>query len=118
VFNPNEFSAPSAKPGAFSSLMGDKDGRPTEDSGFLGKAVGSVHTNLEYGEATFKDDPYVMSILRHGYKIPVKINDIERRTRYRERNNQSARNEMDFVRAEVSRLLEGGQAVECEKPPL
>jgi hypothetical protein len=38
--------------------------------------------------------------------------------RYRKRNNQSARNEMDFVRAEVSRLLEGGQVLECEKPPL
>jgi hypothetical protein len=38
--------------------------------------------------------------------------------RYRKRNNQSARNEMDFVRAEVSRLLEGGQVLECEKPSL
>jgi hypothetical protein len=76
VLDLNEFSAPSAKPGAFSSLMGNKDGRPTADSGFLGKAVGSVHTNLEYWEATFEDDPYVMSILRHGYKIPVKMNDI------------------------------------------
>jgi hypothetical protein len=118
VLDPNEFSAPSAKPGAFSSLMGDKDGRPIADSGFLGKAVRSVHTNLEYWEATFEDDPYVMSILRHGYKIPVKMNDTERRTRYRERNNQSAHNKMDFVRAEVSLLLEGGQVVECEKPPL
>jgi hypothetical protein len=118
VLDPNELSAPSAKPGAFSSLMGDEDGRTTADSGFLGKAVRLVHTNLEYWEATFEDDPYVMLILRHGYKIPVKINDVERRTRYRERNNQSARNEMDFVRAEVSRLLEGGQVIECEKPPL
>jgi hypothetical protein len=114
----NGFSAPSAKPGAFSSLVGEEDGRPIADSGFLRKAVGSVQTNLEYWEATFEDDPYVMSILRHGYKIPVKMNDAERRTRYREKNNQSARNEMDFVRAEVSRLLKGGQVVLCEKPPL
>jgi hypothetical protein len=80
VVDPKEFSAPSAKPEAFSSLMCDMDGRPIADLGFLGKTVGSVHTNLEYWEATFEDDPYAMSILRHGYKIPLKMNDTERRT--------------------------------------
>jgi hypothetical protein len=40
------------------------------------------------------------------------MTDIERRTRYREKNNQSARNEMPYVRAEVARLLAAGQIVE------
>jgi hypothetical protein len=41
----------------------------------------------------------------------------ERSTRYRERNNQSARNKMDFVRKEVARLVEGGQVIKVDSPP-
>jgi hypothetical protein len=47
----------------------------------------------------------VMWILENGNKIPVNMSDTERRTRYREKNNQSARNEMSYIRAEVARLL-------------
>jgi hypothetical protein len=96
--SPNEFSAPSADPGAFSSPVGDED-LPAAASGFLGKAVGTVHKNLEYWEQTFEADPYVSSILKNGYKIPVKMSATQRITRYREKN------EMDFVRSEVARLL-------------
>jgi hypothetical protein len=116
VNSPNEFSAPSAKPGAFSSPVGNED-LPAVASGFLGKAVGTVHENLEYWEQTFKADPYVSLILKNGYKIPVKMSAAQRITRYREKNNQSARNEMDFVRSEVARLLKDGQIVECKSPP-
>jgi hypothetical protein len=56
--------------------------------------------------------------LENGYKIPVNMSDTERRTRYRERNNQSARNEMPYVRAEVARLLAAGQIVEEKTTPL
>jgi hypothetical protein len=55
-----------------------------------------------------------MSIMENGYKIPVNMSDIERRTRYREKNNQSARNKMPYVCAEVDRLLAAGQIVEVK----
>jgi hypothetical protein len=54
-FLQNEFSAQSAKPGAFSSPVGDKD-LPAAASGFLGKVVSTVHENLEYWEQTFEAD--------------------------------------------------------------
>jgi hypothetical protein len=57
-------------------------------------------------------DSYVEAILKEGYRIPVKMTTAERSTRYRERNNQSARDNMDFVRKEVARLLADGQIVE------
>jgi hypothetical protein len=41
--------------------------------GFLGKAVSSVHDNLKYWEDTFEVDPYVRTILKEGYRIPVKM---------------------------------------------
>jgi hypothetical protein len=58
-----------------------------------------------------------MKILQEGYRIPVKMTPIERSTRYRERNNQSARNKMDFVRKEIARRVEGGQVIKVESPP-
>jgi hypothetical protein len=60
----------------------------------------------------------VEAILKEGYKIPVKMTTAERSTRYRERNNQSAHENMDFVRKEVARLLADGQVVESILPPL
>jgi hypothetical protein len=60
----------------------------------------------------------VRSIFENNYKIPVNMTDTERRTRYREKNNQSARNKMPYVRAEVARLLAAGQIVEVETAPL
>jgi hypothetical protein len=79
VLNPNEFSAPLADQGAFSSHAG-KVGQKTAKSGFLGKAVGSVHKNLKYWKDTFEDNAYVTSILEKGYRIPVKMSKAERRT--------------------------------------
>jgi hypothetical protein len=96
--------------------VGNKD-LPTAASGFLGKAIGTVHENLEYWEQTFEADLYVSLILKNGYKIPVKMSAAQRITRYREKNNQSPRNKMDFVRSEVARLLKDGQIVECKSPP-
>jgi hypothetical protein len=92
--------------------------RPTSGPrfSFLGKAVGSVHENLKYWESTFEKDNYVLSILKHGYKIPVKMTDVDKGTRYRERNNQSANDNMDFVRAKVDRLLKDGQIIKSERP--
>jgi hypothetical protein len=39
----------------------------------------------------------------------------EAKTMYRERNNNSARQEMDFVRHEADRLVEAGQVIEVAK---
>jgi putative alpha-1,2-mannosidase len=106
VASPAEFSAPLAKSGAFSVRTANK-GRLAVP-GFLGKAVGSVHDNLKYWEDTFEVDPYVMTILKEGYRIPVKMTAAQRNTVYRERNNQSAQNEMEFVCTKVTILLEEG----------
>jgi hypothetical protein len=60
----------------------------------------------------------VFNIIEHGYKIPVKMTPVERSQHYRERNNQSARNEMPFVRAEVACLVADGQVIAMEDVPL
>jgi hypothetical protein len=98
-----EFSAPLATPGAFPTQAAVK-GIP-KHSGFLGKAVGSIHQSLKYWKETFGEDVYVEQILRHGYKILVKMSGAEAKTVYREKNNKSARNEMAYVREEVARLV-------------
>jgi hypothetical protein len=43
-------------------------------SGFLGKAVGSIHDpdTIEFWKKTFTEDVYVKNILREGYKFPLK----------------------------------------------
>jgi hypothetical protein len=120
VLSPKEFSAPPLTPGALSVSQvqaGDKGSTPAVPS-FLGKKVGSVHESLKYWKDTFEEDSYVMLILENGYKIPVNMSDIERRARYREKNNQSTRNEMPYVRTEVARLLAAGQIVEVKTAPL
>jgi hypothetical protein len=81
VLNPNEFSAPLADQRAFSSHAG-KVGQRTAKSGFLGKAVGSVHENLKYWKDTFEADAYITSILEKGYRILVKMSKAERTTAY------------------------------------
>jgi hypothetical protein len=93
VISPKEFSSPPPRaPEALSMVQAGNENISSKE--FLGKAVGSVHESLKYWKDTFEDDVYVRSILENGYKIPVIMTDIERRTRYREKNNQSARNEM------------------------
>jgi hypothetical protein len=81
VLNSNEFSALLADQEAFSSHQG-KVGQRTAKSGFLGKAVGSVHENLKYCKDTFEADAYVTSILEKGYRIPVKMLKAERTRAY------------------------------------
>jgi hypothetical protein len=110
---PNELSAPSD---AFLGRVANK-GRSLPISGFLGKAVGSVHQRLDVWKEMFEEGIYVWNIIEHGYKIPVQMTPIERATRYREKNNQSACLEMPFVREEVARLLEKGQIIKVDSPP-
>jgi hypothetical protein len=86
-------------------------------SGFLGKAVGTIRESIRFWEETFEKDVYVSGILTNGYKIPVRMTPEQRATIYREKNNKSARTEMDFVCTEVARLLAAGQVVELIKAP-
>jgi hypothetical protein len=116
ILAPDEFSAPPVPPETFPGQAAD-EGRPAAVAGFLGGAVGSIHQSIDFRKETFKEDPYVWSILEKGYKIPVKMKTEEKSTRYRERNNKSARDNMDFVRKEVKRLLDGGQVIKVDKPP-
>jgi hypothetical protein len=104
VCGPSEFSAPPAPPDAFPGWSAAGFRQPS--SGFLGKAVGSIQDpdTIKFWKKTFTKDVYVKNILREGYKIPVKMSPEEGSTIYRERNNKSARSEMDFVHSEVKRL--------------
>jgi hypothetical protein len=114
----NEFSAPTAEKDAFPGLTAAGH-VPLPDSGFLGRAVGSVHepTSVEFWKDTFEKDIYVENILRVGYKIPVKMSTEEATKTYREKNNKSARDEMPYVRSEVKRLVESGQVIQVESAP-
>jgi hypothetical protein len=107
-----------APPAAADAILGQLsgEGRPLPSPGFLGEAVGSLHESVDYWYATFDHDPYVFNILKYGFEIPVKMTDVERNTVYRERNNQSARKDMEFVREELKRLLSGGQIVRSSTP--
>jgi hypothetical protein len=118
VCGPSKFSAPPAPPDAFPGRTAAGIRQPS--SGFLGKAVGNIHDpdTIEFWKKTITEDVYVENILREGYKIPVKMSPEERSTIYRERNNKSARLEMDLVRSEVGRLVQGGQVIEVEKAPI
>jgi hypothetical protein len=114
----NEFSAPPVKKDAFPGLAAAGHA-PLPDSGFLGRAVGSVHepTLVKFWKETFERDIYVENILRHGYKIPVKISVKEATKTYREKNNKSARDVMPFVRFEVKRLVKSGQVIQVDSAP-
>jgi hypothetical protein len=114
----NEFSAPSAEKDAFPGLAAAGHA-PLSDSGFLGRAVGRVHepTLVKFWKETVERYIYVENILRHRYIIPVKMSVEEARTRYREKNNKSARDEMPYVRSEVKRLVKSGQVIQVNSTP-
>jgi hypothetical protein len=110
-----EFSALLASQGAFPRRAAD-EGIP-KHSGFLGKVVGSIYQSLKYWNEIFGEDIYVEQILRHGYKIPVKMSESEAKTVNREKNNKNARSEIAYVREEVARLVQEGQVVEADHIP-
>jgi hypothetical protein len=81
-------------------------------------AAFQLHEAIQFWKNTFERDDYVYNILQHGFKIPVKMTPAEAATRYRERNNKSAREEMTYVRAEVDWLIKDGQVVETKVVPI
>jgi hypothetical protein len=117
ILAPDEFSAPPAAPDAFPGQAAC-EGQTAAAAGFLGRgAVGSIHESKDFWKKTFEYDPYVWRILEEGYKIPVKMTEEEKATRYREKNNKSARDNMDFVRQEVNRLVKSGQVIKVKEAP-
>jgi hypothetical protein len=109
----HEFSAPHAAPDTFSGRT-VWEGPAQPCPGFLVKAVGHIYEaeTLKFWKENFDKDVYVENILRSIYNRPVQMMPEEAKTTYRERNNNSARQEMDFVRHEVDRLVEAGQVIE------
>jgi hypothetical protein len=81
---PIAFSVPLVVPDTVPDRVTNKDVRQPIP-GFLGKAVGSVHSSLDYWKKTFEQDAYVENIILNGYKIPVKMSAEEAATRYRRR---------------------------------
>jgi hypothetical protein len=77
----------------------------TASSGFLGKAVGTIHESIGFWKVTFEKVVYVLGILKNGYKIPVQMAPKQGSTIYQEKINKSARTEMEFVRTKVARLV-------------
>jgi hypothetical protein len=116
ILAPDEFSAPPAAPDAFPGQAAG-EGQTAAAAGFLGQAVGSIHESKDFWKKTFEYDPYVWRILEEGYKIPVKRTAEEKATRYREKNNKSARDNMDFVWQEVKRLVKSGQVIKVKEAP-
>jgi hypothetical protein len=116
ILAPDEFSAPPAASDTFPGQTAGK-GQTAAAAGFLWWAVGSIQESMDFGKKTFDYDQYVWKILEEVYKIPVKMTGEEMATRYREKNNKSARDNMEFVRQEVDRLVKSGQVIKVKKAP-
>jgi hypothetical protein len=109
------FSAPPAPPEAFPTRT--VGAAPTKCPGFLGRAVGGIHKSIDFWKETLDEDKYVSGILKHRYKIAVKMTDNKAATVYREKNNKSARGESSYIRGEVARLVAKGQVIKVTEPP-
>ena len=82
---------------------------------FEGKPVGSIHERLAYWEAHFEIDDYVRSILQSGFKVQIDREKLP--DQYYEPNNKSALQDLEYVRGEVSKLLEKGCIVRRDSRP-
>jgi hypothetical protein len=110
-----EFSAPPAPPEAFPTRT--VGAAPTKCPSFLGRPVGSIHESINFWKETLDEDKYVEGILKHGYKIPVKMTDDKAATVYRKKNNKSARGDSSYIRGKVTRLVAKGQVIKVAEPP-
>jgi hypothetical protein len=77
--------------------------------------LGSIHERFQYWVDNFCPDSYVRGILAEGIRIPVDWSKITES--YEEPDNKSAKDNYDFVRKVVARLVEGGQLVEQQLRP-
>jgi hypothetical protein len=82
---------------------------------FEGKAVGEIHSRAEFWKRSFVLDSFVAGILKEGYKVPVKDGFPDEP--YEEDDNKSARDNYDFVRNEVRKLVEKGRVIKAKTKP-
>ena len=69
------------------------------------------HRTEKWKEIT--DDSYILDVIQTGYKVPFKSSP----PTVSLRNNKSARENMSFVKSEVSKLLERGVVTEVSETP-
>jgi hypothetical protein len=86
-----------------------------EPVGQRGQPVGKIHERVGFWVENFCPDAYVQGILDHDFKVPVDWEKIPEACK--EADNKSARENYDFAREEVARLLESGQIVKCDTKP-
>ena len=70
---------------------------------------------MEFWEKELEAGPFLMGMLKNGLRLSFDRSYIP--DEYCERNNLSARNDMEFVRTEVAHLVEKGCIVETFQKP-
>ena len=74
---------------------------------------GGLAKSLLYWRDALSSSEYVLTIVREGYRIP--LNSLP--PTYNLTNNKSARDQPEFVRHAILKLLNGGYVIECPTPP-
>ena len=79
--------------------------------------AGNIHNQRyrSFWESLLPDE-YVLSIIRHGYKIPFRDGVVP--GQYREPNNRSALDNMPYLQDHVESLILDRIVLECFSPPL
>jgi hypothetical protein len=85
------------------------------DAFFASFPVGISEADDAMSDVHFCPEAYVRGILDHSFKVLVDWEKIPEA--YEEADNKSARENYDFVREEVARLLESGQIMKCDTKP-
>jgi hypothetical protein len=99
--------------GSFNCL---EDCRPAEHDARRGMPVGSIHDRVDHWESRFELDNFTRRILKEGYRVPLPKGFPEQQ--YEEKDNRSARDNYDFVRTEVRKLIGLGRVVEANCKPI
>ena len=77
--------------------------------------MGSIHENSRFWTEVLECGNFEREVLENGYKVPIDESLLP--DSYYEPNNKSARDEPEFVKAEVTKLLERGCIVKCKEKP-
>lgn len=82
---------------------------------FQERTMGSIHKGMLHWESKFELDNFTRVVLKEGYRVPVA--DHFPKDAYEERDNKSARDNYDFVRLELQKLVDSGRVVETRPKP-
>ena len=74
--------------------------------------VGRLRKGLDFMKS-INSSPYILNVIEHGYKIPLSAIPDARVLK----NNRSSRDNPDFVRRSIDKLIFEGAVVECLSPP-